>query len=48
MSTPDHVLVIVMAVIVASMWWNAKEAHQHAHELACHVDHPLCKFHKPE
>jgi hypothetical protein len=28
---------------------NAREAHAHAHELACHVqDDDLCKFHEVE
>jgi hypothetical protein len=48
MNSLDRFLMIAVAFLIAGAWYNAREAHQHAHELACHVDHPLCKFHKPE
>lgn len=30
-------------------YYNAREAHRHAHELACHVGAAeLCAFHEPQ
>ena len=33
----------IIVLFVAGTYWHAREAHRHTHELACHVDHPLCQ-----
>lgn len=40
---------MALAALIIGAYYNAREAHRHTHELACHVDHPtLCKYWKPE
>ena len=39
-------LVLAFAIFIYETWYNSKEAHRHAHEIACAVDsrHTLCEF----
>jgi hypothetical protein len=42
-------MLVVITIIAQSAAQNAKEAHAHAHELACYVQAAdLCKFHEVE
>lgn len=42
----DRILLVAAVIFAISASENAKEAHRHAHELACHVGAAdLCRYH---
>jgi len=43
----DRILVILICIFATLAAGNAKEAHRHTHELACHVGAvELCDYHE--